>query len=134
MIFVDTSAWFASVVPWDADHFAATDWLKENKSPLLTTDYVVDETLTLLRMRGENARALSLGSRFFAGEIATIHRLTNEQLLEAWHTFRQFSDKGWSFTDCTSKVTIEKLGVSRAFSLDRHFRQFGTVEVVPPGQ
>jgi predicted nucleic acid-binding protein len=53
MIFVDTGAWYASLVPTDPDHTTAAQWLATNRSPLLTTDYVVDETLTLLRSRGE---------------------------------------------------------------------------------
>jgi predicted nucleic acid-binding protein len=46
VIFVDTGAWFASIIPTDADHAAAARWLSQNNEPLLTTDYVVDETLT----------------------------------------------------------------------------------------
>ena len=65
MIFVDTGAWYASLVPTDPDHTKAVQWLAENHSPLLTTDYVIDETLTLLRVRGERKRALLLGERFF---------------------------------------------------------------------
>jgi uncharacterized protein len=57
MIFVDTGAWYASLVPADPDHTKAVQWLAENHSPLLTTDYVIDETLTLLRARvKENVR------------------------------------------------------------------------------
>jgi predicted nucleic acid-binding protein len=52
MVFVDTSAWFAAVVPTDSDHLHAARWLAANSERLLTTDYVVDETLTLLRARG----------------------------------------------------------------------------------
>jgi uncharacterized protein len=48
MIFVDTVAWYACVVPSDPNHAAAAAWLHANHSPLLTTDYVIDETLTLL--------------------------------------------------------------------------------------
>jgi uncharacterized protein len=59
MIFVDTGAWFASIVPWDANHNAAVAWLMQNHDPLFTTDYIVDETLTLLRVRNESARSLS---------------------------------------------------------------------------
>jgi predicted nucleic acid-binding protein len=47
MIFVDAGAWFASLIPTDPDHASATAWLAENSSSLLTTDYVIDETLTL---------------------------------------------------------------------------------------
>lgn len=42
MIFVDTGAWFASVVPSDADHASASQWLKQNSQPLLTTDYIIE--------------------------------------------------------------------------------------------
>jgi predicted nucleic acid-binding protein len=54
MIFVDTGAWFASVVPTDTDYHAAIAWLSTNSQPLITSDYVIDETLTLLRARGES--------------------------------------------------------------------------------
>jgi uncharacterized protein len=51
MIFVDTGAWFASVVPSDIDHASASQWLNQKAEPLLTTDYIIDETLTLLMRR-----------------------------------------------------------------------------------
>ena len=70
MIFVDTGAWFASVVPSDIDHASASQWLNQNSEPLLTTDYIVDETLTLLRARGESTRAIRLGEQFFSGALA----------------------------------------------------------------
>ncbi|MET0624227.1 MAG: PIN domain-containing protein [Pyrinomonadaceae bacterium] len=131
MIFVDTGAWFAAAVPSDPDHAAAARWLAGNTQPLLTTDYVVDETLTLLRARGERARALLLGEAFFGARLAEIHRLTDADLVSAWEVFRRFGDKDWSFTDCTSKVVIESRAVRHAFAFDRHFAQFGIVQVVP---
>ncbi len=131
MIFVDTGAWFASVVPSDSDHAAASGWLRHNTEPLLTTDYIVDETLTLLKVRGESSRALRLGEEFFRGSLATIYYLTESDIGQAWETFRRYSDKDWSFTDCASKVVIEKLHPTHAFAFDRHFRQFGTIHVVP---
>jgi uncharacterized protein len=131
MIFVDTGAWFASVVPVDADYQIASDWLNQNAQPLITTDYVIDETLTLLRMRREHQRAISLGDAFFSGALTTVHCLTETEIQQAWQVFRQFSDKNWSFTDCTSKVVMEKLHVTQAFAFDHHFRQFGSVQVVP---
>lgn len=131
MIFVDTGAWYASLVPTDPAHATAVKWLAANHSPLLTTDYVIDETLTLLRVRGERKRALLLGARFFRHGLAEIHKITAADLTLAWHAFEQFDDKNWSFTDCTSKVVMERLGVTVAFAFDHHFHQFGTVQVVP---
>ena len=52
MIFVDTGAWHASAVPDDDNHPAARKWLDGNTQALLTTDYVIDELLTLLKIRG----------------------------------------------------------------------------------
>ena len=131
MIFVDTGAWYASLVPTDPDHAIAGQWLATNHSPLLTTDYIIDETLTLLRARGERKRALLVGTRFFRHDLAEIHKITSADLTLAWETFEQFDDKGWSFTDCTSKVVMEQLGIKLAFAFDHHFHQFGTVQVVP---
>ncbi len=131
MIFVDTGAWFASVVPSDSDHLAATTWISRNTQPLLTTDYVVDETLTLLKARREKSRVIALGDSFFSGQLATIYYLTETDIQLTWQVFRQFSDKDWSFTDCASKVVMEKLGITQAFSFDRHFRQFGSIAIVP---
>ena len=131
MIFVDTGAWFASVVPTDPDHAAATVWLSRNTEPLVTTDFVIDETLTLLKVRGQMARALAIGKSFFDGSLATVHYLTEAELRLAWDMFRQFTDKDWSFTDCTSKILIEQMAIQHAFAFDHHFRQFGTVVVVP---
>lgn len=131
MIFVDTSAWFASVVPSDSNYQAASSWIQQNTQPLLTTDYIVDETLTLLRTRGELSRAFSLGEVFFSGELATIHYLTETDIQQTWAVFRQFSDKAWSFTDCSGRIVMQKLNLIEAFTFDHHFRQFGFVTVVP---
>lgn len=131
MIFVDTSAWFASLVPSDPNYPAAVAWLAANRSPLLTTDYIVDETLTLLRARGERKRALILGDKFFRAGLADIHKITESDLRFAWETFERFADKDWSLTDCTSKIVIQQLGISQAFAFDHHFEQFGVVQVVP---
>lgn len=103
----------------------------QNTEPLFTTDYIVDETLTLLRARGQNRRAITVGSAFVTGSAATVHFITWDDFVDAWEVFRRFSDKEWSFTDCTSKVVMERLGLTTAFSFDRHFLQFGTIRVVP---
>ena len=60
-----------------------------------------------------------------------LHFLQEIEVRQAWKIFRDFADKEWSFTDCTSKVAMEKLGITKAFAFDQHFRQFGTVQVVP---
>ena len=80
MVFVDTSAWFAAVVPSDQNHPHAANWLATNPEVLITTDYIIDEILTLLRARGEHQRAKLLGKKFFDGSIAEIYFLTEEDI------------------------------------------------------
>jgi predicted nucleic acid-binding protein len=129
--FIDTGGWFARFVPSDPDHAAARDWLDRNPGPLVTTDYVVDELLTLLKIRGEYRRALEVGPLLLGGEICTLEWATRADVDEAWRVFSTHQDKGWSFTDCVSLAIISRLRIATALAFDDHFRQFGTVTVVP---
>ena len=131
MKFADTGGWFALFVPEDINHATALAWFARQRQPLFTTDYVVDETLTLLRSRGQANVALNLGQQFFSGLLAIIYYLTEDDIRDTWQVFTRYADKEWSFTDCTSKFIMEKLGITEAFAFDQHFRQFGTVTVVP---
>jgi predicted nucleic acid-binding protein len=131
VIFVDTSAWYAIFTGADANHLAASQLLVAIKEPLVTSDFVVDETLTLFRARGEVQRALSFGIKIIDDGFAEIVRITPDDFARAWQVFRRFADKRWSFTDCTSRVVMERLGIQCAFAFDDHFRQLGTVTVIP---
>ncbi len=72
MIFVDTGAWYATFVPTDADHAGANAWFDRNEEPLVTTDYVIDELLTLMKVRGEYQRALRVGADLLAGDLCEV--------------------------------------------------------------
>jgi len=131
VIFVDTSAWYASSSVRDANHQEAKRFLTSVRERLVTSDYVIDETLTLFRSRGENLHALTFGAEVIDGSFAEIITITEQDFAAAWDVFQRFADKEWSFTDCTSRVVMERLGIQRAFAFDDHFRQFGTVSVLP---
>lgn len=131
MIFVDTSAWFATFVVADRHNAAATSWFSQNTIPLVTTDYIVDELLTLLQARREYSMALQLGTLLFNEALAKLEWISEADVRAAWSVFEKYQDKGWSFTDCTSRVVMERLGITQAFAFDEHFGQFGTVGVLP---
>jgi predicted nucleic acid-binding protein len=61
MIFVDTSAWYAAEVEDDSNHKTAHNFLSTIASGkhgvAITTDYIIDETLTLLRIRRDLSSA-----------------------------------------------------------------------------
>ena len=98
---------------------------------MLTTDSVLSETLTLLRIRGERERADWLGEKIWSEELTVLYLVNREDQQAAWDVFRRFADKDWSFVDCLSKVVMERLDIDTAFAFDHHFRQFGNVQVVP---
>jgi uncharacterized protein len=131
MIFVDTSAWFAAFVSSDIDHKRAKTWLGEHDDKLITTDYIFDELLTLMKRRGAYRKTLEIGESFLFGDYADVILVSLEDIENAWHVFKSFRDKGWSFTDCTSYIVMKKLSITKAFAFDEHFSQFGNVEVIP---
>ena len=130
MIFVDTGAWFALIVPNDPDHARVRSWFDQNTEVLVTSDYCVDETLTLLAARKRFNLAMKAGRLLFDETFARLHFVTRDQVERAWILFQQRAISGLSFTDCTSKIVIDDLDVHTAIALDEHFRQFG-VTLVP---
>ena len=131
MIFVDTGAWYARYVVEDIDHPAAVAWFNAPPDRLLTTDYVIDELLTLLKMRGYPEIAYTIGAPLIAGEVCKLQHVEPKDVMRAWVVFSTFRDKGWSFTDCVSRAVIERLNIKTVCAFDEHFRQFGNVSVVP---
>lgn len=61
---------FAAFVPSDPDQNSANAWLRQHTETLLTTDYIVDELLTLLLRRGESERADRIGRALLCEGIA----------------------------------------------------------------
>jgi len=102
-VFVDTGAWFAYFVRRDPDHNSARDWVSTDESPLVTSDYILDELFTLLKIRESHALSVAAGKVLTEERICQIIKITPEDFTRAWAIFVNFSDKGWSFTDCTSK-------------------------------
>jgi len=133
MIFIHTSAFLALENRKDEYHKPALmfrDPLK-SKEPLLTSDYVLDESYTIIRLRAGHTIAVEFGEMIQATGLVEIKYLPKEILREAWHIFKSFSDKQFSFTDCTSFALMESLRIKAAFTFDHHFNQYGKFEIKP---
>jgi predicted nucleic acid-binding protein len=59
MVFVDTSAWYAAWTPSEAAHRVARAGIVARTGRLVTTDYVIDELLTLMVSRGQGRTAVA---------------------------------------------------------------------------
>lgn len=134
MIFVDTSAFLAIENRRDAYHAQALSFrdacLKKGET-LLTTDYVLDESYTIIRLRAGHAIAVQFGEDLRTSQLLRIEYVTPEIIEEAWRIFKAYADHDFSFTDCTSFVLMERLRISTAFTFDTHFREYGRFIVKP---
>lgn len=135
MIFVDTGAWFALAVQNDPDHEAAVVWLRQNRTPLLTTDYILAETATPLRMRDKTLRghrlAVRIATTIRREESTILEKVTNDDLDNALRIFRTYRDHLFSFVDCTSFAVMERLNVDRTFAFDNHFDEYPGIVRLP---
>lgn len=121
-IFVDTSAWYALVDRKDPDHSAAADFIRANTFPLLTTNFIFDETVTLLRKRLGWKVAGEFGQKLKNSAFVSIASIKGEDEDRAWEVFLRYKDKDFSYTDCTSFSFMYRLQTDTAFSFDAHFK------------
>lgn len=131
-VFVDTSAFFAISNRRESSHESATATLRQliqARSRLVTTNFIVAELHALLLARGNRTVALA-ALELYDDEAITIVRVSEADETEARAIIEQYDDKDFSLTDATCFAIMRRLGIQRAFTLDRNFSQYG-VEVIP---
>lgn len=127
-VFVDTMGWACPLDRREAKHGEAVRLMVEfakRRRPLVTTDYVVDETATLPVAR----RAGGLLGEFFdlLGRSAalTLTPVGMGRFREACGYLLKHRDQGYSFTDVASFIVMRELQMSDALPEDRLFEQAG---------
>jgi uncharacterized protein len=130
IFFADTSAFFAAYNRQDQHYREAIEFLRQ-RPRLITTNFVVDETITLIRVRASHRLAIELGEDLWQERLAHLFPVTYSDQRTAWQLFKKFDDKRFSFTDCTSFAVMLRLGVLRAFTFDDDFVQTGLFTKVP---
>jgi predicted nucleic acid-binding protein len=129
-VFVDTSAWLALASPAEPQHALAKQFAA-TASGLVTSNFVIDEAITLALKRYGHKLAVQLGWTLWEGSRARIFYISKTDQREAWAFFQQYDDKAFSFTDCTSFVLMRRLGLTQAFTFDADFEQTGLFLCVP---
>ena|SRR5665213_162820 len=127
-VFVDTGGWMACADAADPTHVAccrARDAALDAGLALITTDFVVDETLTLIRFRIGLAAADAWWQQIDRSSRVRWERVDSDRFERARQLFVRFRDKDLSFTDCTSAAIMRELGLTDVITTDRHFRQMG---------
>lgn len=138
-VIIDTGVFYAVQNERDANHDVAGEALSrvltgEFGRPY-TTDYVYDETLTLVRKRTNSFReASSVGSRILGRNeypdlIEVIH--VSETLFDrAVATFERYHDRSLSFTDASTIALVEERDFDAVLAFDDDFD--GTVRRLDP--
>jgi predicted nucleic acid-binding protein len=93
---------------------AARDAALKAGQTLIATDFVADETLTLIRFRlGLNA-AHAWSQQVDGSSRLRWERVDAERFEKAHNLFFQYRDKDFSFTDCASFVIMRELRLTHA--------------------
>ncbi len=113
---IDTSALYALLDRNDPNHAAVKHCISRTIGRgglLITSDYVVVETVNLANARGGHfvgRRVLDLIESSAGIKLEWVGAVRFESAKEL---FRQRPDQGFSFTDCTSFVLMEEMGCGR---------------------
>jgi predicted nucleic acid-binding protein len=127
-VFMDSAGFLALWDAGDAHHAAAARLQAElisNRRRFVTSEYIVDETATLLLVRHSHAAAADFLDTIERSEAMRLEWIGPERFHAAVGLFRRHGDKEWSFTDCVSFTLMRELRIRDAFTTDHHFRQAG---------
>ncbi len=133
MIFIDTGAFLARYLRNDQHHRSAVavwEKLGSNHENCVTSNFVLDETFTLLGRRAGYGFAVQRAKNIYASQTLTIYRPDRRDEINALRFFGKYADQHVSVTDCISFVLMKREKINRVFSFDRHF-EFAGFHVVP---
>jgi len=131
VLFIDTSAFLALANDRDNYYKAARRFLMDMQSGklrptrLVTSDYIVDETLTRIRFKVGHAQAVNWGRNIHSSKIIEVLRVDKTIYEDALAIFEKYNDKQFSFTDCTSFALMKIIGINDVFTFDEDFRKMG---------
>lgn len=133
MIFIDTGAFLARYIARDQYHKVSIEhWrrLQKDQRRCFTSNFVLDETITLLARRTSYEFAAERARNLYDSTSLSIIRPDESEELAALQLFQKYADQNVSFTDCVSFVLMNRQNIKSAFSFDRHFTIAG-FEVEP---
>ena len=128
MIYVDTGAYLARYLSRDQYHQKANAFwekIRKNQESCFTSNFVLDETFTLLGRWAGYDFASQKAAIIYASKLLIILRPTREDEVKAIDFFQKYADQNVSFTDCISIVLMRNKKIKRVFSFDSHFERAG---------
>jgi len=133
-VLVDAGGWLALLDGDDTNHRAAIaiqHALTTHRSQLFITNFLVDETYTLIRSRLNHRLAVRFLDNIYASSVTRIRIIPDDEA-RAEEILRRYGDKKFSYTDATSFVVIARLHIEAAFTFDKNFSEYGKIVVLTP--
>lgn len=138
-LFVDTWGWVTLCNRKEPYHEQVQAFYlaaRQQRLFVSTTDYVLDETFTLLFRRlpfPQAVRALTIVDRAIRESYLNLEWITSQRFERAKELRLQLHDKPHiSFTDLTSMVVMAELSIDSVLTDDAHFLQVGAgFQLVP---
>ncbi|MFH1106366.1 MAG: PIN domain-containing protein [Candidatus Micrarchaeota archaeon] len=122
MIFVDTSIFIAAARANDPSHaqgLALIQRAKREGETLITSDHVLDETVTYLQAKGGKERASEAGRQMLRLEKLQMEYNSPPRTDAALRIVGKID--GMSFCDALSIVVMQELGIRTIYSFDSDF-------------
>jgi uncharacterized protein len=126
-VFVDSNGFAGIAIKGDIhnrDSVAILRNLTLTGRSMIATNFIVAETYSVVLSRAGHLAALNVLD-LIKNSVELIERATEADEERAVAILRQYDDKSFSYTDATSFVVMERLGLRDVFTFDRHFAQFG---------
>jgi uncharacterized protein len=130
-VFIDSSFWIAYRDKKDAYYGVAHQRLREllrQKIVFMTTMPVICEVHARFA-RNQRTREQVLND-LCKNPLVRMEDVLHQDRNQAIELLRIHTDKTYALCDALSFVVMRRLGIRRAASFDRHFKQFGEFEIV----
>jgi predicted nucleic acid-binding protein len=122
-VLVDAGSWLAQLDSRDDNHQAAMAiqrGITRHRPRLYVTNFLIDETYTLIRARLNHRLAVRFLDTIHSSGVILL-RITPADEERAEQILRQYDDKRFSYTDATSFAVMERLSIAAAYTFDRNF-------------
>lgn len=125
MLFLDTGAILALVLPRDGHHQEAVQFVRRGPQRFVTTSQVLAEVATLVNRRRGPAEAAGVVRRYLALPDVEMIWVDASLFASGIEEMARYRDKGISMTDAISFAVMRRRRLTAAFAFDDDFRRAG---------
>lgn len=129
-VFIDSSALFAWSDASCPQNRAIHDYLLRENPPLVTTNIVIAETISLITKRISKHAGIQFSVAVEDSRIVQVIYADEFLTKAALKLYRKYTDKDFDLIDATSFVLCKERKIKQVLTLDKHFSQMG-FEILP---